>query len=180
MRPARAKLGIGRFVREALHHVPGPLMAAGLGVLVALAIVFSSPTADARSAFDSGYGFERTYNAALRMVHIDMGLKITEKDDKTGFLVFDYKSPDTGNKISSGTIEFIRPPHEGDGPVQVVVQLPQMPRAHEQVLVDTLVRKMHQEYGDPPPRPKAQPAPAKPPPGDAGADGEPEGDAEAP
>jgi hypothetical protein len=43
-----------------------------------------------------------------------------------------------------------------------------MPRYHEQVLVDSLVRKMRQEYGDPPERPKT---PALPP-VDAGADGD--------
>ena len=56
-------------------------------------------------------------------------------------------------------------------PVRVVIQLPQMPRYHEQVLLDSLVRKMRQEYGDPPDRPKTPP----PPPAiDGGGDAEPD------
>jgi hypothetical protein len=147
-------------------------MAAGVAWLIAWAIALASSWAEARSSFDSAYGFDRTYNAALRLVRIDLGLKVTEKDDQSGYLVFDYKSVDTGNKVSSGSMEFIRP-HEPEGPVRVVVQLPQMPRYHEQVLVDALVRKMHQDYGEPPDHPK--PPPARPQ-GDAGADA----DAEAP
>ena len=32
----------------------------------------------------------------------------------------------------------------------VVAQLPQMPRYHEQALLDSLAKKLRQEYGDPP------------------------------
>jgi hypothetical protein len=149
MRPVRAKLTI--------------LFSAGLALLVILA----TPAADARSSFDSPYGFERTYNAALRLVRIDMGLKVTEKDDQSGYLMFEYRASDTGPKATSGSIEFIRP-RDALGAVRVVIQLPQMPRYHEQVLLDTLVRKMKQEYGDPPERPKASPVP----PVDGGADSE--------
>jgi hypothetical protein len=141
------------------------LLALGLGV----ALVLAGPSADARSSYDSAYGFERTWNAALRLVRVDMGLKVTEKDDQSGYLMFEYKSPEGGNKSSSGSMEFVRS-REPDAPVRVVVQLPQMPRYHEQVMLDSLVRKMKAEYGDPPPRPKA-PAPAPAPPADdAGAD----------
>jgi len=139
-----------------------------LGV-VAVGLVALAQPAEARSTFDSAYGFDRTYNAALRLVRLDLGLKVTEKDDKSGYFVFDYRSTDSGNKLSSGSFEFVRAP-EADSPVRVVVQLPQMPRYHEQVLVDSLIRKMHQDYGDPPERPKAPPIVEKPT-GDAGADG---------
>src|SRR5580698_2904032 len=119
----------------------------GMGALAGLfsmGLLALSWPAEARSTFDSAYGFERTYNAALRLVRLDLGLRITEKDDKSGYFVFDYRSTDTGNKVSSGSIEFVRAP-EADAPVRVVVQLPQMPRYHEQVLVDSLVRKLHQD-----------------------------------
>jgi len=38
--------------------------------------------------------------------------------------------------------------------VGVLVRLPQMPRYHEQVVLDALAAKMRREYGDPPPPPK--------------------------
>jgi hypothetical protein len=163
MKRSGARLGVLRFARA---RGVGPLAAAILGLT--MAAILPSPPAQARSAFESSYGFERTYNAALRLVRIDMGLKITEKDDKTGYLVFDYKAADMGNKISSGSIEFIRS-KDSDGPVEVVVQLPQLPLSHERVLVDSLVRKMRQDYGDPPERPKPAPIQEKPA-GDAGPD----------
>ena len=160
-----------RVAREAAGVVVCAL-AAGL----VLATILPSVTAQARLTIDSYYGFDRTYNSALRLVRVDMGLKVTEKDDKTGYFVFDYKSTDTGNKVSSGSFEFVRS-SESDGPVRVVLQLPQMPQYEEQVLIDAFVHKLRQEYGDPPERLKPKAPPPAPPPGDGGPDG---GDAEAP
>jgi hypothetical protein len=136
-----------------------------IGLGVAAAVVLTGEPATAKTSYDSSYGFERTWNAAYRMVRVDMGLKVNEKDETTGYLLFDYKSAESA-KVTSGSMEFIRS-REPDSPVRVVVQLPQMPRYHEQVLVDSLVRKMRIEYGDPPP-PRKRDAP---PPKDAGPDG---------
>jgi hypothetical protein len=155
---------------------PTVASAALSGVLacgVASAIVLTGHPAAAETAFESAYGFDRTWNAALRMVRIDMGCKITEKDDQSGYLMFEYRSAEgDGKKVSSGSMEFIRP-RDQDGAVRIVVQLPKMPRYHEQVMIDTLVRKMRAEYGEPPQaRPKpppVEPAPAQPAPKDGGA-----------
>jgi hypothetical protein len=167
MWPLRERLGIGRWTLTAAPHAATTVLATTLSLWLALGVFFSSPNAHARSSFDSAYGFERTYNAALRLVRIDMGLKVTEKDDQSGYLMFEYRASDTGAKATTGSMEFVRA-RDAQGPVRVVVQLPQMPRYHEQVVVDSLIRKMKEEYGDPPERPKAPPKP--PPPGDAGAD----------
>ena len=137
------------------------LLAALVGALLVLAP--ASP-ASAKSAYDSAYGFDRTWNAGLRLVRVDLGLKVTEKDDTNGYLLFDYKSPESGQKPVPGSMEFIK---GKDGSVRVVVQIAQMPGYHEQVLVDHLQRKLRTEYGDPPKKP---PPPAAP--KDAGPDGE--------
>ena len=137
------------------------LLAALVGALLVLAP--ESP-ASAKSAYDSAYGFDRTWNAGLRLVRVDLGLKVTEKDDANGYLLFDYKSPESGQKPVAGSMEFIR---GKDGSVRVVVQIAQMPGYHEQVLVDNLQRKLRTEYGDPP---KKAPPPSAP--RDAGPDGE--------
>ena len=137
------------------------LLAALVGALLVLAP--ESP-ASAKSAYDSAYGFDRTWNAGLRLVRVDLGLKVTEKDDANGYLLFDYKSPESGQKPVAGSMEFIR---GKDGSVRVVVQIAQMPGYHEQVLVDNLQRKLRTEYGDPP---KKAPAPSAP--KDAGPDSE--------
>jgi hypothetical protein len=124
-------------------------MASALGLVVAGAIVLSGPQASAKSSYESSYGFDKTWNAAVRLVRVDMGLKVTEKDEQNGYLLFDYHSSESGPKTSPGSFEIVRPKDPG-GPVRVVVQLSQMPRYHEQVLLDSLSKKLRQEYGDPP------------------------------
>ena len=118
-------------------------------VASAVVLVPASP-ASAKSAYESAYGFDRTWNAGLRLVRVDLGLKVTEKDDSNGYLLFDYKSPESGQKPVPGSMEFIK---GKDGAVRVVVQIAQMPGYHEQVLVDSLQRKLRNEYGDPPRKP---------------------------
>lgn len=127
----------------------------------------SADDASAKSGYESAYGFDRTWNCGMRLVRVDLGLKISEKDEAAGYLLFDYKSPESGNKPVPGSMEFIR--SRDTGAVRVVVQIPQMPGYHEQVLVDQLARKLRNEYGDPP---KKAPKPT-PPPQDGGADAEP-------
>ena len=133
-------------------------------LVLAAMLVLPSERAHAKSAYDSAYGFDRTWNAGLRLVRVDLNLKVTEKDDQNGYLMFDYKSPESGQKPVPGSMEFIK---GKDGGVRVVVQIPQMPGYHEQVLVDQLSRKLKNEYGEPPKKPPVPSAPK-----DAGADGE--------
>lgn len=139
-----------------------------VAVMTALALgaatVIPTGEACAKSAYDSAYGFDRTWNAGLRLVRVDLNLKVTEKDDQNGYLMFDYKSPESGQKPVPGSMEFIK---GKDGAVRVVVQIPQMPGYHEQVLVDQLQRKLKNEYGEPPKKPAMPSAPK-----DAGADAE--------
>jgi hypothetical protein len=148
----------------------GVWRAAALGALSALgvgaAIGITAPGADAKSAYESPYGYDRTWNAALRLVRVDNGWKVTEKDDQSGYLLFDYRSPES-NKTTPGSLELVRGAGR-ESPVSVLVQLPQMPHYHEQVLLDTLASKMRREYGDAPVHRKVEdPAPDA---GDAGAE----------
>jgi hypothetical protein len=133
------------------------VVVSALTALVAFAVVaLPSTPADAKSNYDSSYGFDRTWNAGLRLVRVDLGLKVTEKDDANGYLLFEYKSPESGKGSVPGSMEFIK---GKDGEVRVVVQIPQMPGYHEQVLVDHLQRKLRAEYGDPPAKPPMPSAP---------------------
>lgn len=147
-----------RLVRHGLRVAA--LCAALTGPVLGFSLGWSEP-ASAKTAYDSAYGFDRTWNAGMRLVRVDLGLKISEKDESAGYLLFDYKSPESGSKPVPGSMEFIR--SQDTGTVRVVVQIPQMPAYHEQVLVDQLARKLRNEYGDPP---KRTPLPA---PKDAGA-----------
>ena len=132
-------------------------MGVGLASLLVLALATPWPGAQAKSIYESPYGYARTWNAALRLVRVDNGWKVTEKDDASGYILFEYKSPES-TRTSPGSIELVRGP-DPDSPVGVLAQLPQMPHYHEQVLLDALAAKMRREYGDPPAPKKAPPPP---------------------
>jgi hypothetical protein len=138
------------------------LVGALSGALVTCAIAMTAPGAVAKSSFESPYGYDRTWNAALRLVRVDNGWKVTEKDEPNGYLLFEYTSPES-HKASAGSFELVRGQEDT---VSVLVQLPAMPQYHEQVLLDALASKMRREYGDPP----AHKRDAPPSPADAGAD----------
>jgi hypothetical protein len=70
-------------------------------------------------------------------------------------------------KTTPGSLELVRGGGR-DTPVSVLAQLPQMPRYHEQVLLDALASKMRHEYGDPPVHRKTDDPPTDA--GDAGLD----------
>lgn len=130
----------------------------GLSASAVMGAVFGlgfAGEADAKASFDSYYTLEQTYNAALRLIRVDMGLKVTERDPDAAYLLFDYKSPDTGARISPGAIEMVK----SGRAVKVIVKLSQMPRYHEQVMADSLTKKLSDDYGEPPLRPTPEPSP---------------------
>lgn len=127
-------------------------------------LAFVASDAEASAAYDSPYTYEQTFGTALRLVRVDLGLKVTEKDAELGYVLFEYTSPESGKRATPGSFEFVR----NERGVLVTAQLPAMPQYHEQVLVDRLARKLATEYGEPPRR--ASPPPAAPSP-DGGADG---------
>jgi hypothetical protein len=139
------------------------LLVAALGGPALIAL--SSREADASVAYASPYTFEQTFGTAMRLLRVDLGLKIKEKDSDNGYLLFDYTSPESGKRVYPGSIECVRTPKG----VHVAVQLSSMPRYHEQMIVDQLVKKLSAEHGDPPV--KAKPPPRAPEP-DAGGSAE--------
>ena len=123
--------------------------------------------ADASAAYESPYAYEQTFGTAMRLLRVELGCTITEKDMENGYLLFDYKSTESGDRVHHGSLEIVR----SRGGAHVTVQLSTLPQYHEQMVVDALAKKLLAEHGAPPPRPK----PAPPPPDDGGA-----GDAESP
>src|SRR5262249_9663914 len=113
-----------------------------------------------KAGFDSPYTLAQTYNTALRLVRVDMGLAITEKDPSAAYLLFDYKSTESGQRVVPGSIEML----DSGRSIKVVIQLSQMPRYHEQVMSDQLAKKLRDEYGEPAARPAKHDVP------DAGAE----------
>ena len=107
-----------------------------------------APDAHASVAYVSPYSFDQTYGSALRMLRVDQGFKILEKDRELGYVVFEYSSPEASGKTHQGTLELV----ESKSGVHVTVQIPQMPQYHERVLVDALAKKLSVEHGEPPKR----------------------------
>jgi hypothetical protein len=140
------------------------VLVAALAAPAALALRIDD--AHAAVAYDSPYTFEQIFGTALRLVRVDLGCKITEKDTDSGYLLFDYTSIESGKRVHHGSIEVVR----GTPTTHVSVQLPTLPQYHEQMILDALARKLVAEHGDPPPRAKQAPPP--PPPDDAGAGGD--------
>jgi hypothetical protein len=129
----------------------------GGGAALGLALALGGE-ARASASYQSAYTFEQTWGSAMRLVRVDLGLKITEKDVDNGFLLFDYTSPESGSKTHRGSIEMVRT----KAGVSVVVQIPAMPRYHEDMVVTALAKKLLDEHGDPPkkaptPAPSAEP-----------------------
>src|SRR5258708_1395951 len=120
---------------------------ASLTVAVACAVLFPGRV-EAKANFESPYTLAQTYNAALRLVRVDMGLTVTEKDPGVAYVLFDYKSTESGTRVVPGSIQML----DTGRTIKVVVQLGQMPRYHEQVVIDSLAKKLRDEYGDPAPR----------------------------
>ena len=61
-----------------MHWLRAPALGAAMGFAVAVAVVLTGPDATAKTSYDSGYGYERTWNAGIRLIRVDMNLKVTE------------------------------------------------------------------------------------------------------
>lgn len=119
------------------------LVAFALGMLV-LALTRSTP-ANASALYTSPYSFEQTFGTSLRFIRVDMGFRVIEKDKDAGFILFDYTSPESGNKAVPGSLELV----ETSKGVQVTAQIPAMPQYHEQMVIDQLAKKLETEHGRP-------------------------------
>jgi len=134
-------------------------MAAASAAVGVASIALHTGNVEAKASYESPYTLAQTYNASLRLVRVDLGLAVTEKDPSVAYVLFEYKSTESGARVVPGSIQML----DTGRAVKVVVQLGQMPRYHEQVVIDALAKKLRDEYGDPAPR-------SRQPEGDAGPD----------
>ena len=125
-------------------------------------VIFRAGDAGAAVSYDTPYSFEQTYGTAMRLIRVDLGCIITEKDPANGYLLFEYTSPESGSRVHRGSLEIVR----GRESTHVAVQLPTLPQYHEQMILDALNKKLTAEHGSPPAKPRPSPAPV-----DGGADG---------
>ena len=116
-------------------------------LLVVVALAFPA-TALARTGSDYPYPAERVWNAALRLIRVDLQCPLGDKDADVGYFMFEYHD---GARKYSGSLEIVRARIEGRDGVHVVVQIPNLPTYVERMILDRLGRKLVEDFGEPPP-----------------------------
>jgi len=125
-------------------------MRSPLAFLIVLGALTFAGGASAKSSHRSPYTYRQTFGSTVRLLKVDMGFELTEKDAEWGYVLFVYTSPESGDRKNEGSFSFV----EQNGRVDVTLQIPSMPGYHEQVILDKLKQKLKQEHGEPPPVPQ--------------------------
>jgi hypothetical protein len=134
-----------------------------------LALLALPSVAEARSDSEFAYPFSRVWTSAVRLLRIDLGCPITEKDKEEGYFFFDYP---TDSGPVPGTVELIRMRVRGVEGVKAVVQIAAVPQYEERLVLEKLERKLRAEFGSPlsaEPEKKAKPPADKSEAGEKGA-----------
>ncbi|MEQ9323657.1 MAG: hypothetical protein RIF41_31130 [Polyangiaceae bacterium] len=129
----------------------GRLAACCATLVVALT---TTAVAAAKADHDSPYTYEQTFGSTLRLLKVDLEVEVTEVNAEWGFLVFQYVSPESGERKNRASFTFVK--DDEHRVVHVSLQIPSMPSYHEQLIVTKLRRKLASEHGEPPapPEPK--------------------------
>jgi len=128
-----------------------------LWALIALCALLVPAPAGAKKTEDFGHTYEQVWGAAIRLIRVDQGYPIKDRDQTVGYFLFDYQ--DDG-RAYPGSVELIRISGGGRDQIRVVMQIPAMPSYIERMLLDKLQKKLDHEYGEPPQPPAKEPAEA--------------------
>lgn len=119
---------------------------------IAIVLLLLSPaTGQAKKHSDFKHTYEQVWGAAIRLIRVDQGYPIKDRDESIGYFLFDYR--DDGRSYP-GSVELVRIEEEGGGSIRVVIHIPAMPSYIERMLLDKLEKKLMDEYGEPAPAPK--------------------------
>jgi hypothetical protein len=114
---------------------------------MAAMIVASASQVQARSGRDLDYRAEVIWPAALRLLRVELGYSLVERDQEAKYLLFQYQQ---GPETYRGSLELVERRHEdGRRVVRVFVSLPTLPSYVELHLIDRLERKLRDEVGPP-------------------------------
>lgn len=114
------------------------------------------------------YAYDRVWPAAVRFLRVDRKLKILEKDENAGYVLFEIV--DDG-KTYQGALELSRTRDDSRREAtRLAMDISGRPSYVADALLEKLELKLRDELGDPlPPPPAPEPPPQKPS-GDAGPD----------
>lgn len=139
-----------------------PLSASKLAFLAFITLCPGPLNAKAEGV--SLYTLGQTYGAALRLLRVDLGLEVVEKDPDASYLLFRYRLGDDQKRVVEGAVELI----DLVDRIKIIIKIPALPETHERLLRDRLVKKLRDDYGEPPKRrdpqkPSEPPKPTDPP-----------------
>jgi hypothetical protein len=122
----------------------------------------------ARSTAVLSYPLADVWSTAVRFVRVDRGYSVREKDEESGYILFDMVE---GSKTYKASLELIRATDDqGRDSTRAAFSIPDLPRHYETLLLDKLSAKVREERGSPaPPAPKKPPPEERPTKGDGGA-----------
>ena len=129
-----------------------------LAPIAIIAALLTPTPSHAKKTEDFRHTYEQVWGAAIRLIRVDQGYPIKDRDQSVGYFLFDYK--DDG-RMYPGSVELVRIADQGGGSIRVVMQIPAMPSYIERMLLDKLQKKLVDEYGEPAPPPEQ---PEEPPP----------------
>jgi hypothetical protein len=134
-------------------------------VILLLASWLLPGPAYARKQQEMSYRFDQIWNAALRLIKVDLRMTVTDRDPEGGYVLFDYVA---SGKRYPGSIELVAQNEGARKKTLVVVQVQGMPTYVEQMILDKLGKKLVNEVGEPIEPAKPPPPPAPEPARDAG------------
>lgn len=141
-------------------------MRKALAALVIVGLALIPGGAGARQQAEYAHRFEQVWSAAIRLIRVDYGCTIGDRDEEIGFFTFEWRD---GNRTHPGSMEVVRfRGANGAEQVRAVVQIPAMPSYVELMILDRLGRKLLEDYGEPPRPPRERRDPPRDGP-DAGA-----------
>ena len=131
---------------------------AALGLVVLFGLVGLAHADTARTV---SYPYERVWPASVRFLRVDQKLKIVEKDQESGYVLFELS--DDG-KTFQGSLQLSRAKDaERREATRLALKIAGRPSYVEDALLVKLEHKLKDELGDPaPPPPAPTPAPAAP------------------
>lgn len=120
-----------------------------LAALVFVLVSLSATHAAARASDEYTYRYDQLWQTTIRLLRVDLGCQITDRDDAIGFVMFDY--PGTSGRTHGGSVELVRTTDDhGVEHVRVTVQIPTLPTYVEQHVLTRLARKLREDFGLPP------------------------------
>lgn len=115
----------------------------------------------ARRSDAHAYRYPQVWSSAIRLLRVDYGFPIRDRDPEIGFLLFDYT--DRG-RSHPGSLEIVPFESEsGQTQIRVTLSIPAMPAYVERMVLDKLERKLREDHGAPlrAPRTRTEPEPSE-------------------